>query len=167
MSFNIMCIYVVFLRIFSLVDTYNTALKATKTVLQGEVARTEAETDYDQPRKRKKNRKYISSSDEEMDNSPSNVPRGTSSEVPAPNSLLPNKLKVLLKNKSVRTSAVCQQKDTSVGKLFSRNESRVKSLSPLKLIHCNTPLDENPMQQHSLLNEGMYVHVYSYLLFRE
>lgn len=157
-----MYIYVIFLRIFSLVGTYNTALKAAKTVLQGEVARTEAETDYDQPRKKKKNRRYISSSeDEEVDNSPPNVRCGTSSEVPAPDSLLPNKLKVLLKNKSVNTSAICQQKATCVGKLFSRNKSRIKSLSPLKLTHNNTTLDENPTKQHSLLNEGMYMYIHT------
>lgn len=87
-----------------------TALKAAKTVLEGEVAQTEAETDYTQPRKRKKNRRYISSSsnDEEVDESLSNVPHDISSEVPAPDSRLSNKLKVLLKNKSMKTSAICQ-----------------------------------------------------------
>lgn len=69
-------------------------------------------------KREKKNKKYISSSeDEKIDKSPSNV----SSEVPAPNSFLPNKLKILLKNRSMKTSAICQQKDTSVGKLFSCN----------------------------------------------
>lgn len=80
------------------------------------------------------------------------------SEVPAPDSLLPNKLKVLLKSKSMKMSAKCEQKNTSVGKLFSRNKSRVKSLSPSKLI--NTTLDENPIRQHSLPNEGIYICTY-------
>lgn len=156
-----MCIYITFLCIFSSVGTYNTALKAAKAVLEGEVARTEVETDYNKPRKRKKNKRYISSSseEEETDNSLSNVPCCTSNEVLAPDSLLPNKLKVLLKNKSMKTSAICQQKNTSVGKIFSRNDSRDKSLSSLKLIH-NTTLDENSIKQHSLSSEGMYVYIY-------
>lgn len=168
----------IFTHFLICIGTYNTALKAVKAVVEEEVARTKTETDYDQPRKRKKNRKYessleneevdnlprkkkyvLSSEDEEVDNLVSNVPPGTSSEVPAPDSLLPNKLKVLLKNKCVKTSSVCQQKDTSVGKLFSRNESRVKSSSSLKSTH-NTMLDENPIQQHSLLNEGMYMYIH-------
>lgn len=92
-----------------------------------------------------------------MDNPVSNAPPSTSNEVPAPDSLLPNKLKVLLKKKCVKTSAVCQQKDTSVGKLFSRNESRVKSSSLLNSTH-NTMLDENCIQQRSLQNKGMYMY---------
>ncbi|XP_011877684.1 PREDICTED: uncharacterized protein LOC105567428, partial [Vollenhovia emeryi] len=141
------------------IDTYNTALKAVKTVLEGEetIAQTEVETDYDKPRKRKKNRKYtcISSSSEnkEADDS-SNILCGTSNEIPAPNALLPNKLKALLKNKSVKTSAVFQQKATSVGKLFSRNKSCVKSIS--SLTYNNNTLKENPVKQHSssILNEA-------------
>lgn len=140
----------------SFIGTYNTAVKAAKTVLEGGVAQTEAETDYNQPRKRKKNKKYISSSEDEEMNNFSNISRG--SEVPAPDSLLPNKLKVLLKSKSMKMSAKCEQKNTSVGKLFSRNKSRVKSLSPSKLI--NTTLDENPIRQHSLPNEGIYICTY-------
>lgn len=127
-----------FLTFFSLIGTYNTAVKATKNILDGDIDRTEVETDYDQPRKRKKNKKYILSSDSDedgnKDNSPSNIPRGTSNEVPAPDPLLSHKLKVLLKNKSMKTSAICQQKDTSVGKLFSRKESRV-IVNPSKLTH--------------------------------
>ncbi|XP_011689335.1 PREDICTED: uncharacterized protein LOC105450913 [Wasmannia auropunctata] len=130
-------------------STYNTALKAAKTVLEGEVARTEVETDYDQPRKRKKNMKYVSSSeDEEVDNSSSKVPRGASSSVPAPDSGLQNKLKVLLKTKSVKASAICHQKNTHIGKLFSRNESHVTH---------DTTLDKNP--NDSLLNKSMSIYV--------
>lgn len=110
-----MCIYITFLCIFSSEGTYNTALKAAKAVLEGEVARTEVETDYNKPRKRKKNKRYISSSseEEETDNSLSrtdNVPCCTSNEVLAPDSLLSNKLKVLLKNKSMKTSAMSTKK---------------------------------------------------------
>src|SRR5436190_6429079 len=91
---SVLSVSVTFLRIFSFAGTYNTALKATRTVLEGEVAQTEAETDYTQPRKRKKNRRYISSSsDDEENESLSNVPHGTSSEIPAPDSQISNKLK--------------------------------------------------------------------------
>ncbi|XP_036139068.1 uncharacterized protein LOC118644522 [Monomorium pharaonis] len=148
-----MCIYVIFyfIHFFSLVGTYNIAVKAAKNVLEGNVARTEVETDYDQPRKRKKNKKYIESSDEDEDNLPSNIFCSASNKVPAPNPLLPNKIKTLFKNKSMKTSMICQ-KDTSVGKLFSRKESRVTSLSPSKLTY-KTTLDENPMKHHSMLEE--------------
>ena len=155
---SVLCVSVTFLRIFSLAGTYNTALKATRTVLEGEVAQTEAETDYTQPRKRKKNRRYISSSsDDEENESLSNVPHGTSSEIPAPDSQISNKLKILLKNKSMKTSAICQQKETSVGKLFSRNESHVKSSSFLKSI---TTSNESPIQQHSLQNKGIFMYIF-------
>lgn len=68
-------------------------------------------------------------------------------------------MKVLLKNKSMKTSAICQQKETSVGKLFSRNESRVKSSSLLKSTNTS---NKSPIQQHSSQNKGM-----SIFLFRE
>ncbi|XP_025155111.1 uncharacterized protein LOC112588663 [Harpegnathos saltator] len=42
------------LRLHHYYNTYNAALKAAKTVLEGEVARTDVETDYDQPRKKKR-----------------------------------------------------------------------------------------------------------------
>lgn len=71
-------LYVVFLFTLlyfyvSFIGTYNTAVKAAKTVLEGGVAQTEAETDYNQPRKRKKNKKYISSSEDEEMNNFSNI----------------------------------------------------------------------------------------------
>ncbi|XP_036148953.1 uncharacterized protein LOC118647689 [Monomorium pharaonis] len=141
------------LRFHHYYSTYNIAVKAAKNVLEGNVARTEVETDYDQPRKRKKNKKYIESSDEDEDNPPSNIFCSASNKVPAPNPLLPNKIKTLFKNKSMKTSMICQQKDTSVGKLFSRKESRVTSLSPSKLTY-KTTLDENPMKHHSMLEEN-------------
>lgn len=146
-----------FLCTFLLVGTYNVAVKAAKNVLDGDVARTEVETDYDQPRKRKKNKKYIESSsedeNEDEDNSPSNISRGTSNKVPAPDPLLSNKLKLLFKNKAIKTSAICQEKDTSVGRLFLRKESR---LSPSKLTH-KTTLDENSIKHHFVLKESMYI----------
>ncbi|XP_036148798.1 uncharacterized protein LOC118647639 isoform X2 [Monomorium pharaonis] len=139
------------LRFHHYYSTYNIVVKTAKNVLEGNVARTEVGTDYDQPRKRKKNKKYIESSDEDEDNPSSNIFCSASNKVPAPNPLLPNKIKTLFKNKSIKTSMICQ-KDTSVGKLFSRKESRVTSLSPSKLTY-KTTLDENPMKHHSMLEE--------------
>ncbi|XP_032690379.1 uncharacterized protein LOC116853415 [Odontomachus brunneus] len=160
------------LQFYHYYNTYNTAFKAAKTVLEGEVARTKVETDYDQPRKRKKNKKYIvsSSDDEEMNISPSKISRGRNiihSKVSAPDSLLSNKIKHLLKNKSMKTLATYQQKNTSVGKLFSRSKSHVKSLSPLNKLIYNTKLDKNLIRQHSLSNKGLYIynHVVSLAIF--
>ncbi|XP_025154654.1 uncharacterized protein LOC112588555 isoform X1 [Harpegnathos saltator] len=132
------------LRLHHYYNTYNAALKAAKTVLEGEVARTDVKTDYDQPRKKKKNKRYISSSeDEELDNPALHIPRGTSTEIPAPNSLLPNKFKELIKNKSVKISTKQSiEKDTSIGKSLSCNESSVKSSGHLKLTHYNITLEE-------------------------
>ena len=70
----------------------------------------------------------------EREKSPSNVLRDTSRDlVPAPDSFLQNKLKGLFKNKSLKSSATRQQKETIIGKLLSRNKSSITSSSTSKL----------------------------------
>lgn len=142
---------------FLFLGTYNIALKGVKAILEGEKARTEAETDYDQPRKRKRNRKYESSSeDEEFTNAVLKTPRGTSTEIPAPNPL-PNKLKALFKSKAAKTAAQRQQKETSVGKIFACNKSSFKSSNVSQLACDNAMLSYSSDEQRSSLNDGKYL----------
>lgn len=108
---------------------------------------------------KKKNRRYKSSSEDEesINNLAFKVPHGTSTKVPAPNPLLQNKLKVLLKSKSAKTSAIRQQKETSVGKIFSCNKSTVRSSNLSNLTYSNATLSQSSEEQQFLLNDGKYL----------